>query len=60
MVAGGTLRGPALKIRRVHHAGTSSGIADGAAALLLASAVKRVSMGSSRARVVATANVERI
>jgi len=63
MMAGGTSRGPALKLRHVHHAGNSSDIADIAdiaAALLLPAAVKRVMMGSSCTRAVATANVERI
>ena len=49
---------PDLKIEPVHHAGTSSGVVDGAAAILLASeAYVRKSGMKPRARVVATANV---
>jgi acetyl-CoA C-acetyltransferase len=49
---------PGLEISFVHHAGTSSGVVDGAAALLLASpeAVSRYGW-KPRARIVATANV---
>jgi acetyl-CoA C-acetyltransferase len=49
---------PDLRIEPVHHAGTSSGVVDGAAAILLASQayVKKTGM-KPRARVVATANV---
>jgi acetyl-CoA C-acetyltransferase len=49
---------PDLRIEPVHHAGTSSGVVDGAAAILLASEgyAKRTGM-KPRARVVATANV---
>ena len=51
-------RYPELKIVPLHHAGTSSGVVDGAAALLLASPdyARRHGM-KARARVVATANV---
>jgi acetyl-CoA C-acetyltransferase len=51
-------RYPELKINPLHHAGTSSGVVDGAAALLLASAdyAKRHGM-KPRARIVATANM---
>ena len=51
-------RYPDLKIEPVHHAGSSSGVVDGAAALLLASAgyVKKHGL-KPRARVVATANI---
>ncbi|MDB6159133.1 MAG: acetyl-CoA C-acyltransferase [Gammaproteobacteria bacterium] len=51
-------RYPDLKIEHVHHAGSSSGIVDGAAALLLASGdyVRKHGL-KPRARVVATANV---
>jgi len=55
MMAGGTSRGPALKLRHVHHAGNSSDIA-----AALPAAVTLVMMGSSRARAIATENVERI
>jgi acetyl-CoA C-acetyltransferase len=49
---------PDLKIEPVHHAGTSSGVVDGAAALLLASPEYAKKHGlKARARVVATANV---
>ncbi|RCK41004.1 acetyl-CoA acetyltransferase [Thalassospira profundimaris] len=49
---------PDLEISFVHHAGTSSGVVDGAAAILLASpdAVARNGW-KARARIVATANV---
>jgi len=48
---------PDLKIEALHHAGISSGVVDGAAALLLASdaAVKKHGL-KPRARIVATAN----
>ena len=51
-------RYPDLRIEHVHHAGTSSGVVDGAAALLLASEgyAKRRGL-KARARVVATANI---
>lgn len=51
-------RYPDVVIRALHHAGTSSGVVDGAAALLMASdaAVKRHGW-KPRARVVATANI---
>jgi acetyl-CoA C-acetyltransferase len=49
---------PDLKIRHVHHAGNSSGVVDGAAAVLLASpAYARKNGLTPRARVVAMANV---
>lgn len=49
---------PDLKIRPVHHAGNSSGVVDGAAAVLLASPAYAKKHGlRPRARVVATANV---
>lgn len=52
------LRYPDLKIEHMHHAGNSSGVVDGAAALLLASAnYVRKSGLKPRARVVATANI---
>jgi acetyl-CoA C-acetyltransferase len=48
---------PSAALRHVHHAGNSSGIADGAAALLLASAPYARAHGwAPRARVLATAN----
>lgn len=49
---------PDVKIEALHHAGTSSGVVDGAAALLLASDsyAKRHNL-KPRARVVATANI---
>jgi acetyl-CoA C-acetyltransferase len=49
---------PDVRIEPLHHAGTSSGVVDGAAAILLASAsyVKKTGM-KPRARIVATANV---
>jgi len=51
-------RYPDLKIQNVHHAGSSSGIVDGAAGLLLASGDYARKHGlKPRARVVATANV---
>ncbi len=51
-------RYPDLNIEAVHHAGSSSGVVDGAAALLLASdTYARVHGLKPRARVVATANV---
>ncbi len=49
---------PDLKITHVHHAGNSSGVVDGSAALLLASPTYAKKQGwKPRARVVATANV---
>ncbi len=49
---------PDLKINHVHHAGNSSGVVDGAAAVLLASPDYAKKNGlKPRARVVATANV---
>ncbi|MBI1196285.1 MAG: acetyl-CoA C-acyltransferase [Phenylobacterium sp.] len=49
---------PDLKIRHVHHAGNSSGVVDGAAAVLLASADYAKKNGlKPRGRVVAMANV---
>jgi acetyl-CoA C-acetyltransferase len=51
-------RYPDLRIEHVHHAGTSSGVVDGAAALLLASEGYAKQRGlKARARVVATANI---
>ncbi len=51
-------RYPSLEIRYVHHAGNSSGVADGAAALLLASPDFAQAHGMKpRARIVATANM---
>ena len=51
-------RYPDLKIEPAHHAGNSSGVVDGAAALLLASADYARKHGlKPRARVVATANM---
>jgi acetyl-CoA C-acetyltransferase len=51
-------RYPDLKIQHVHHAGSSSGIVDGAAALLLASGDYARAHGlKPRARIVATANI---
>jgi acetyl-CoA C-acetyltransferase len=51
-------RYPDLKIEHFHHAGNSSGVVDGAAALLLASESYARKHGlKPRARVVATANV---
>jgi acetyl-CoA C-acetyltransferase len=53
-----TNRHPGLKITPMHHAGSSSGVVDGAAALLLASGEYAKKMGwKPRARIVATANV---
>jgi acetyl-CoA C-acetyltransferase len=49
---------PDLKITHIHHAGNSSGVVDGAAAILLASPEYAKKHGlKARARVVATANV---
>jgi acetyl-CoA C-acetyltransferase len=49
---------PELKIEYVHHAGNSSGVVDGAGALLLASAAYLKKRGlKARARVVAMANL---
>jgi acetyl-CoA C-acetyltransferase len=49
---------PDLKIQHVHHAGNSSGVVDGAAAVLLASPEYAAKNGlTPRARVVAMANV---
>ena len=49
---------PDLKIEFVHHAGNSSGVVDGAAALLLASPAYATAHGlTPRARIVATANI---
>jgi acetyl-CoA C-acetyltransferase len=51
-------RYPDLKINHVHHAGNSSGVVDGAAALLLASENYARKYGlKPRARIVATANI---
>jgi acetyl-CoA C-acetyltransferase len=51
-------RYPELKIEHFHHAGNSSGVVDGAAGLLLASASYARRRGlKARARVVATANM---
>ena len=51
-------RYPDLDIRHVHHAGNSSGVVDGAAAILFASPDYAKAHGlTPRARVVATANV---
>src|SRR5215831_560478 len=51
-------RYPDLKIENFHHAGSSSGVVDGAAALLMTSdAYARKNGFKPRARVVATANV---
>jgi acetyl-CoA C-acetyltransferase len=51
-------RYPDLKIEHFHHAGNSSGVVDGAAGLLLASAdYTRKHNFKARARVVATANI---
>lgn len=49
---------PDLTIKHIHHAGTSSGVVDGAAALLLSSKTYADRQGwKPRARVVATANM---
>lgn len=49
---------PNLKIEPVHHVGSSSGVVDGAAALLLASSEYARKHGlKARARVIATANI---
>src|SRR5579863_1104914 len=49
---------PEVEIKPVHHVGTSSGVVDGAAALLLASKEYAEKQGwKPRARIVATANV---
>ncbi|SEJ65741.1 acetyl-CoA C-acetyltransferase [Sphingobium sp. AP50] len=49
---------PDLRIKHVHHAGNSSGVVDGAAAVLLASKSYAEKNGlKPRARVVATANI---
>jgi acetyl-CoA C-acetyltransferase len=49
---------PGLEITHVHHAGNSSGVVDGAAALLMTSPAYATSHGlTPRARVVATANM---
>ena len=49
---------PELKIEHVHHAGNSSGVVDGAAAILLASPRYAAAKGlKARARVVAVANM---
>jgi acetyl-CoA C-acetyltransferase len=49
---------PDLKIEHIHHAGNSSGVVDGAAAVLLASPEYAAKNGlKPRARIVATANV---
>jgi acetyl-CoA C-acetyltransferase len=51
-------RYPNIKIKPVHHAGNSSGVVDGAAAILLVSAPYAYQHGlKPRARIVATANV---
>ena len=51
-------RYPDVDIKAVHHAGTSSGVVDGAAAILLASKDYARSHGlKPRARIVATANI---
>ena len=61
---GTTLRGlvlqryPDLEIEHVHHAGNSSGVVDGAAAILVSSPDYATSHGwKPRARIIATANV---
>ena len=49
---------PDLKIEHIHHAGNSSGVVDGAAALLLASPAYAAAHGMKpRARISATANI---
>jgi acetyl-CoA C-acetyltransferase len=51
-------RYPGLQIEPIHHAGNSSGVVDGAAGLLLASADYARSHGlKPRARIIATANI---
>jgi acetyl-CoA C-acetyltransferase len=51
-------RYPGLEIEHVHHAGNSSGVVDGAAAILLTSAGYAKAHGlKARARIVATANM---
>ena len=51
-------RYPDLDIQHVHHAGNSSGVVDGAAAVLMASAEYAKAHGlTARARIVATANM---
>lgn len=51
-------RYPGLEIKHVHHAGNSSGVVDGAAALLIASKDYADKHGMKpRARIVATANI---
>ena len=51
-------RYPELAVEHVHHAGNSSGIVDGAAAVLIASRAYADAHGlTARARVVATANI---
>jgi acetyl-CoA C-acetyltransferase len=51
-------RYPDLKIENIHHAGNSSGVVDGAAALLMASADYAKKRGlKPRARIIATANI---
>lgn len=51
-------RYPDLKINHVHHAGNSSGVVDGAGALLIASKAYADAHGlKPRARIVATANI---
>lgn len=62
--SGTTFRGlinqryPDLKIEHMHHAGNSSGVVDGAAAVLLASGAYAKAHGlTPRGRIVATANV---
>ncbi len=53
-----TSRYPGLNIVPVHHAGSSSGVVDGAAALLLASGAYAEKQGwKPRARIIATANM---
>jgi acetyl-CoA C-acetyltransferase len=52
------LRYPDLKIEHIHHAGVSSGVVDGAAALLIASGDYAKKHGlKPRARIVASANI---
>ena len=53
-----TRKYPELKIEPVHHAGNSSGVVDGAAAVLIASRDYALAHGlKARARIVATANI---